>query len=442
MNRKEESKSMAVSLRNSVTLKLIVMVFLVLLLLIPTSMVSSLIKERKARKEEVIGKLSSKWGDKQTITGPIISIPYKKYNTNDTENNSYTIRYMHFLPDSADIRGRINPEIRYLGIYETVLYKSSLSIKGVFPKLQFDQLNVLNSDIIWDGVVISLGIADMRGVGDQIKASINGDSLVMNPGLVTNEVIKSGVSSKIGIDWQMDSLYYEFDINLNGSQRIDFIPVGKQTTVSIESGWPDPGFDGAFLPVTRDITESGFSASWKILDLNRNYPQYWTNIKYDLESSAFGIKLAIPVDIYQKSTRTVKYALMFIVFAFTAFFFSEVFNRIKLHPIQYLLIGLAIVLFYSLLISISEHTNFDIAYWISCLSIIGLITGYSKSILKKARMALMVGGILTVLYGFLYIILQLEDYALLMGSIGLFVVLGLVMFFTRKIDWYDIKFEK
>ena len=193
---------------------------------------------------------------------------------------------------------------------------------------------------------------------------------------------------------------------------------------------------------TRIIDNNGFSANWKIFDLNRNYPQCWIGNSHNVDNSAFGVELFIPVDIYQKSIRTVKYALMFIVLTFIAFFFSEVMNRLRVHPIQYLLIGLAISIFYILLISISEHTTFNFAYMVSSLAVIMLITGYAKSILKNNRMSVMVGSVLVILYGYLFIILQLEDYALLMGSIGLFIVLSLVMYITRKIDWYAIRFDK
>ena len=427
---------------NSVTFKIITMTILVLLLLIPAMMIESLIHERESRKKEVTNEIGEKWGREQTLTGPIISIPYKAYNTDKDGKPVSSIEYAHFLPDSLDISGKLYPERRYRGIYEAVLYDAQLELSGSFSFPQIEQLGIRPEDIIWSEALITIGISDMRGIKDQVSAMFNNDSLIMNPGLKTNDIFPSGISA--GISWPNETGIYPFKffLDLNGSQQINFMPLGRMTNVSVTSDWTDPSFTGAFLPSERTIDKDGFSAQWKILDLNRNYPQSWKGNKYSINDSAFGIKMFVPVDIYQKSMRTAKYAIMFIVFTFIAFFFSEIMNKVRVHPIQYLLIGLAIMLFYSLLISISEHTNFNFAYIISSISVIALISGYAKAILKKTSMSAMVGGILMILYGYLFIILQLEDYALLMGSIGLFVVLGLVMYLTRKINWYSIKFEK
>ena len=264
----------------------------------------------------------------------------------------------------------------------------------------------------------------------------------MEPGVETAEVIQSGVSAAIRLDSTRRPRPFKLVLNLNGSSRINFAPVGKVTSVKADSTWRDPSFGGAFLPTERTISEKGFSARWKVLHLNRNYPQYWKGGGCDLSPSLFGVTLFSPVDIYQKSMRTAKYALMFIVFTFLAFFFSEIMNRLRVHPVQYLLIGLAVILFYTLLLSISEHIRFGMAYLFSATAIIGLITGYAAAILKNRPITLMVGGILTILYAYLYILLQMEDYALLMGSIGLFAVLSGVMYLTRKVDWYAIQPER
>jgi len=405
-------------------------------------MIESLIHEREKRKKEVTEEIGAKWGREQTLTGPVISIPYKAYYKDKDGNTVFSIEYAHFLPDSLDITGKLYPERRYRGIYETVLYNAQVDLTGSFSVPQIEQLGIQPEDIMWSEALITFGISDMRGIKDKIGALFNGDSLTMNPGLKSNDIFPAGISA--GISWpnKTEICSFKFSLNLNGSEQINFLPLGRMTNVKVTSDWPDPSFLGAYLPYERNINKDGFEAQWKILDLNRNYPQSWKDNRYALNDSSFGIKLFIPVDIYQKSMRTAKYAIMFIVFTFIAFFFSEIMNKVRVHPIQYLLIGLAIMLFYSLLVSISEHTNFNFAYIISSISVIALITGYAKAILKKTNMSVMVGGILVILYGYLFVILQLEDYALLMGSVGLFVVLGLVMYLTRKIDWYAIKFEK
>jgi len=435
-------KKSADMIKHSVSFKIFIIGLLILVLLIPAVMVKSLIQERKDRKRDVIDEISSKWGQSQTIAGPILTIPYKEYFKDKEGNKSSSIHYMHFLPDEVHIDGDLTPEIRYRGIYKAVLYTANVKLNGTFSYPKIKELNIPDKDIIWQGAFLSLGISDMRGIKEKVMARINDKSLSINPGIETNDVLESGISARIDLDNLKDILSFDFDIRLNGSQQIYFTPVGELTNVRLSSSWSSPSFDGAFLPVEREIDTKGFKAKWKVLHLNRNFPQYWTGNKHYIDHASFGVKLFTPVDIYQKSMRTAKYALMFIVFTFLAFFFAEIMNQRRIHPIQYLLIGFAIIIFYTLLISISEHINFDISYFISSISVIFLITAYSKAILKNRYLSLTVFGILTMLYTYLYILLQLEDYALLMGSIGLFIILSSIMYMTRKINWYAIKFEE
>ena len=426
----------------SATFKLATVFVLILVLLIPTSMVTSLIHERKSRKNSVIAEISHKWGKAQTIVGPVLSVPYLKFVEDKDGKTTQITEYLHVLPDSVDITSTIYPRVRYRGIYEAVLYNTAVAIEGRFPQVPIEALRISSEHIIWSGAVISIGITDMRGIKDRIDATFNGQPISMEPGLETGEVIASGVSAGVHLDTSGTSYAFHFLLNLNGSRQIQFAPVGKVTTVSTQSEWPDPSFTGAFLPIERTVGEKGFSASWKVLHLNRNYPQHWKGGGHNISHSIFGVKLFSPVDIYQKSMRTAKYALMFIVFTFMAFFISEVMNQLRVHPVQYMLIGLAIIIFYTLLLSISEQISFGLAYLISAFATICLITGYAKAILKNRVVTIMVGGILTILYAYLYILLQLEDYALLMGSVGLFAVLAVIMYLTRKVDWYTMQQEK
>lgn len=433
----DELKETSQRIGRSTTFKLITIFALILALLVPVSMVQSLIQERDYRKQEAISDINHKWGQAQTVTGPVICIPYLEHIEGRNKKITTVTKYLHFLPNTVSIDSRITPEIRYRGIYEAVLYNTTLSINGSFPQPPIDELRISPENIVWDGAYIAIGITDMRGIKERIVAMFDDTNISMEPGVETGEVIQSGVSAGIHLDSNRKSHPFHFDLNLNGSQQIHFSPVGKTTTVTAASNWKDPSFGGAFLPVERTVTRDGFTAKWKVLHLNRNYPQYWKGSGPDLYQSTFGVDLFNPVDIYQKSMRTAKYALMFIVFTFTAFFLSEVINRLRVHPVQYLFIGLAMIIFYTLLLSISEQIWFGAAYLISACAVIALITGYAKAILKNRRVTMMVGVTLVVLYSYLYILLQLEDYALLMGSIGLFFVLSAVMYLTRKIDWYS-----
>jgi len=367
----------------------------------------------------------------------------------------YSIHYVHILPEELNISGVIDPEMRYRSIYQTVVYSAKLDIKGSFTIPSLKHLDIDPSNILWDEAVFSIGISDMRGIQKNIMVTFNDKIYQAGPGLKTQDIGKSGVQAIIPLSIDKKAQTFSLQLSLNGSEKLYFVPLGKATHVELKSNWKTPSFKGSFLPTARDITDKGFSAQWNVLHLNRSYPQTWIGDAYKIGSpisndrinpyaaqqessdASFGVQLLIPADIYQKSTRVMKYALMFIVFTFSAFFFSEVISKRRVHPIQYILIGLAILLFYVLLLAISEHLNFDIAYIVSAFLITALISGYSKSITKSNSFTGIVCGILVILYGYLYIVLQLEDYSLIMGSVGLFGVLATVMYITRKIDWYS-----
>lgn len=439
-------------IKNSITIRLLSIAFLVLILLIPTSMVENLIREREYRRGDVIREVSEKWGDAQTISGPILTVPYYQYHKYYDEKEkrdklSKTKHYAHFLPDDLTIDGALAPEIRYRSIYEIIVYNTNLTVKGNFPAPDFKKLGIDPKHAIWEEAFVSLGISDMKGIRDNIHLQWVKNKHDFNPGIVTNDVIGSGVSTKVNLlalkkdtgEITLRKKYpFSFDLNLNGSNYLDFIPVGRETNVHMKSNWAHPSFSGSSLPDSREVTKDGFTAHWKELHLNRNYPQEWTDNSHNIYSYSFGIDLLLPVDEYQKSTRSAKYAIMFISFTFLIFFFIEIRNKKRIHPIQFILVGLALTIFYALLVSLSEVIHFNLAYLISSAAIIIMISAYSMTIFKNVKLTALMSGVLILLYGFIYTILQLEDHALLMGSIGLFIVLAVVMYLSRKIDWYSI----
>jgi inner membrane protein len=232
-------------------------------------------------------------------------------------------------------------------------------------------------------------------------------------------------------------------LDLQGSENISFVPIGSTTNVTLSSGWTSPSFNGSFLPKQRDITDAGFTSNWQVLELNRSFPQYWIDESYDsqIAESAFGTNLLLPLDDYQKSMRSAKYAIMTIGLTFLIFFMIEILNKRKIHPFQYILVGLSLSIFYVLLVSLSEHVSFNLSYLISTLAVVGMITAYSLSIFQKRSQTVLLSTVMTGLYGFMFVTLQLADYALLLGSIGLLVIIGLTMYFTRNINWYGMKFN-
>lgn len=435
------------NLKTNIYFKVTTITIIGLLLLIPTFMIENLISEREWTQDEAIREVSAKWGEEQTISGPFISIPYhryvKQFSPKDSIEKIVQIKeHLHILPTKLNISGNINPEKRHRGIYEIVVYNSKLDISGTFNQFDLKALDIQTKDILFDQAEFVLGINDLRGIEEQVNLNWNKEKVSFNPGVPTNDIAGSGINASLAIDPKVDKIYdFDLSLDIKGSQKLYFTPVGKITDIDLSSEWPNPSFNGAFLPDHREVNDKGFNANWNILHLNRNYPQIWAGSRYSIDPSSFGIDLLLPVDNYQKTYRSIRYAILFIGFTFLVFFFIEVLNKIFIHPIQYILVGVSLIVFYTLLLSISEHLKFNLAFIVSAIATLSLIAGYVRAILKSGKLTMLITGILTVLYSFIFVIIQLQDYALLIGSIGLFIILGLVMYFSRKIDWYNINLE-
>lgn len=424
--------------RQATTIKGLVIFVLTMLLLIPTSMIESLIFERQGRQQEAVAEVSGKWGRQQSLAGPFLILPYEQTLRNaDGKTTEKVLKHAFYLPDALKINGQVQPELRHRGIFEVVLYSSALNLEGSFGKLQTDQFIPADAQILWEQAQLALSIPDLRGLKDQVKLDWDAQSSLFDPGISVSGLAESGIHVPISLQKEANGAHtFKISLALKGSGSLFFTPVGKVTEVAISAPWADPSFSGAFLPEEKQIDGSSFTANWKVLNLNRNYPQQWlseTNTSY--AESAFGVDFLLPVDNYQKSTRSVKYAILFISLTFLTIFFIEMRQKTRVHAFQYALIGLALVIFYTLLVSISEHLSFDSAYLIAAIMTIALTTLYANALFASRQMAFLVGGTLTVLYGFLFVVLQQQDYALLIGSIGLFLILAAVMYFSRKIEW-------
>lgn len=427
--------------RNRLFIKGALIALLVLLLLIPTAFIASLVGERQSRQEEARKEVSSHWASAQTVTGPVLIIPYWKPSPDKSTEGSKELAY--FLPEHLTIEGNITPEKRYRGIYEVMLYRSGITIQGNFAPLNLSELKLTSDQMFWKEASLVMGISDLRGLDEQVKLKWNDTAFSFDPGVLSNDLIGSGMQlslpqNALTATPATGGMYFSMRLVLKGSERLDFIPVGKTTEVSLQSPWNTPSFSGSFLPATRQVTADGFKAGWKVFNLNRNFPQSWTESHYKVKESAFGVDLLLPVDMYQKTMRCVKYAILLIGFTFLAFFLIETIRGGRVHPFQYVLIGFALCIFYVLLLSISEFLRFSAAYIIAALSTAGLIMVYTLGLFRKKLFSILVGAILLFLYGFVFILVQLEDLALLIGSIGLFLILALVMYFSRKIDWYGM----
>ena len=419
---------------HSLSFKAIIVGLLILAMLIPGVMIRNLIREREKTQADAIAEIGQKWAGPQVIDGPVLCLPY--YKTLESDGKTYReIRYAYFLPEELKVSADVEPEIRHRGIYRTVVYRSGLRMEGYFNPPDPGSLKLEAGNVLFRDAFLQVGVTSMRGIRDRVDLRWNNGATRIESGIPDRDLVAAGLHAEVPVG---GSERYDFslEMKLNGSASLYFTPVGKTTEVTMKSSWEDPKFDGAFLPDRSRVDPDGFSADWKVLNLNRNYPQAWKDGDYRTDNSAFGVKLIMPVDQYRKTTRSAKYAIMFIALTFLIFFFTEVLNGKRIHPIQYLLVGLSISLFYVLLLSLSEKIGFNLAYLVAAVAVVGLIGAYSVSVFRKPRLTLVLTLCLVILYGFLYCLIQLQDYALLIGSIGLFAVMALVMYVSRNVDWY------
>lgn len=418
----------------ALTTKIIIVVILTLLMLIPIGMVKSLIKEREGNKVAEQTEMSDRWGGRQLLTGPVLVIPYKQSLAVGNTASSF----VYCLPEEYNVIGDIKPEERTRGIQKILSYQSTMHVEGKFIFPDYKSLDVNEALIQWDEAYIVVGISNLQGVKNKIVFNINGHPQEILANVADNDLIRSGVMIKIPLSATDigKSYNFDFDLVLNGTDGLHFLPVGKQTNVHLNSTWKSVAYTGDYVPTEKADVKEGIDAEWNIFDYNRSYTQMWEGKNDSFGSTKLGLDLLLPVDHYQKTMRAVKYAIMFIALTFLVFFMVELLSKKRIHPVQYLLVSFALVLFYSLLLALSEHIGFDWSYLISALAIVILITAYSHSIFKSRKQTLFMGLFLSGLYIFLYVVIQLEDMALLLGSIGLFIALAIVMFVSRKINWY------
>jgi len=412
----------------SLTLKLALLAFLGIVFLIPLEMIKSIINERQSNADKVKTEISNQWASRQTVSGPVLNIPVRSVPKEKDEKP--TVSIWHILPETLDITGKINPEIRYRGIYQSVVYASVLSMKGEFiiPEKNIGE----NGDLLWDEAYFTIGISDNRGLKGEVLLKTPSGMLQAEPGVLDQNVFNSGISFRNPLSDTVNKIPFGIDLNLSGSESLFLTPLGKTTTAQLESTWNSPSFAGSFLPATRTVNENGFSAGWIVTHLNRNYPQSWTGSSMVTSESTFGLDLFLPVDHYQKSYRSARYGILFIALTFLVLIFLEITRKENIHIFHYSLVSLGLVLFFSLLNSLSEQVGFSMAYLIASVATILLITFFTSTLFRNKKTSLVVMGMLVILYGFIYVLLTLNDYAYLAGNIGLFILLAAIMSLAGK----------
>jgi len=431
-------QSVGNALRESALWRLAALGGLVLLLLLPVQWVRDLVDERLQRRVAAVAEVSEKWGGAQEITGPVLVLPYspdgKPYDTAQ-RHESLTI-----VPEQVRIRARIAGEVRRRGIFAVPVYRTELDVGGQFGAPDLASLGIGPEAVGWEHAVLAVGVSDAGAIQRHAVLSWSGAEMPFNPGTATFTAIDSGIHARVSAPLHEQAASFSFPLVVNGSSGLYFEPLGKQTAVEVESDWPSPSFQGSWLPTTREVSGKGFHAVWQVPLLARNQPLAWTSTGTEprLGHSRFGVDLVTVVDEHRMTERSVKYAHLFLALTFGTIWLVEVLAGVRVHPIQYLLVGAALCAFYLLELSLAEQLGFPVAYAAASGAVFVLVGSYATAVLRGARRAAGVAAVIGGLYAYLYVVLVNEDYALLMGSLGLFLAIALTMFLTRRLDWYAI----
>ena len=440
-------------MNRSLLFKLGAIALLILLLLIPLLMINGIISDRQQLRDGVLMDIARSSSYSQRLTGPVMVVPYRKTVREWKLNEKLNERYeqvsevrgrLYFLPEQFELDGKVQTELRSRGIYQARLFHADNRINGRF--VLPEQLGIKENfaDYRFDPAYLAVGISDIRGIENALKLELGSQRLEFSPG---TQVAWLGEGVHVMLPEQDSKkpapLDFAFDLRLQGTEQLQVVPVGKTSQVKLASNWPHPSFIGNFLPAQREVSAQGFSANWQTTFFSTNLEETlrgceWDKVCDDFNSRSFGVNFIDPVDQYLKSDRAIKYALLFIALTFAGFFLFEVLKNLAVHPIQYALVGVALAFFYLLLLSLSEHMGFGPAYLLSASVCVLLIGFYVCHVLRSIAHGLGFSAGLAALYGLLYGLLSAEDYALLMGSLLLFGLLGTVMVLTRKLDWYGV----
>lgn len=425
-----------------VSKRVLFLAFLIGAMLIPLYMIRGLVEERFGLSQEVASSIAGLWGGPQLVAGPVITIPYvarKQTVVNGAVVVETEKRFAQFLPDNLAISATAKTEKRYKGIYEVLVYAADIHMSGKLPAASFEGRGIAPDDILWHEATVALGISDMGGIR-HLALAFDGHALLPIPGVLRGQPFGSGLHARLTGTTAEAGHEFSLDLTLDGSGELQFLPLGNETTVALSADWPSPGFVGNFLPVERRINAHGFSARWTVSSLARNYPQSWTTDELDFASvndGRLGAELTIPGDAYQQIDRIVKYGVLVVGLTFATIFVIGLLRATRAHMVQYLLVGCSICLFYLLTLSLAEQIRFLYAYAIASAVDVGMIALYlGRTVARRAGLA--TGAMLAVVQAYMYLLLQMEDYVLLAGTIGLLLALALVMYVTRNIDWFAI----
>ncbi|OCQ22664.1 hypothetical protein A7985_01485 [Pseudoalteromonas luteoviolacea] len=423
--------------KEKIGVKFATLIGLIVALMIPMIMIEDLISERSHMQKQVQQEIAKSSSAQQRLVGPFIYVEYER--DIEREHTVNVIKESTFLlPEKLQLNSALDTFEKYRSIYKATLYHSKNSISGAFKT---SELHILKDHRVKSASLV-FGISDIRGIGLDSIVNIAGEQAKILPGTGVKR-LKEGVHVPLDIThlFASSELSFSADLHLQGMEKLAISPLGRETRVTMHANWPHPSFVGAYLPLTSNINDEGFSANWQASYFSTNMQSTFESCVLrsdcaDLTERTIGVELVDPVDHYLKSHRAVNYALMVILLVVASFFLLELVRDEPIHPVQYGFVGLALAIFYLLLISLSEHLGFGLAYVISSFAATGLLGWYVSGVLKSGVMGAYFFAGLIILYALLYGMLGAEDYALLMGSLMCFIVLSLLMILTRKINWY------
>ena len=438
-------------MRNSLLAKTALIFLITIILAAGLTRISFLLDERTARRDSVVAGIAAATAGDQRVIGPVLVIPYtrivKTWKPSEKDENRmieiekrFAERF-YLLPTELDIQTSLNTEVVQRSLYQAVVFGAGMTFKGRFASAGELLKPGPNEQISVGEPQLIIGISDPRGILRAPELTWAGQRVEFLPG-TDEDKMPNGIHARpSGITvYEPWTAEFSFTLDLRGTQAFGLAPVGDATRINVRGSWPHPSFYGQFLPETREVTNTGFTATWATTRLATNMQHQisaWLNHNQAF-NSLIGIKFIDPTDSYAQTDRAMKYGLLFIGLTFAAFFLFEVLKRLAIHPFQYGLTGAALVLFYLLLLSLSEHLNFGLAYVLATAGCVALLGYYLAHVLGNRRWGIGFGALLAGVFAMLYVLISLEDHALLAGSVSLFGFLALTMVLTRKVDWYQL----
>lgn len=435
----EQIENIKAWFRESILIKLGVIAFITLVLLIPSFWVQNMISERESYQSQITSQVSDQWSGPQLVQGPVLALTYKKHPVENDKDKTVKTGTLYILPQTLQIKADVKTQLLRKSIYDVTVYNSTINVAGTFDKPAISNTGIDPSDILYDKARLVFSISDLKGLKNSPAVKIAEQTYNAEPVTDANSPLNNGLAVSFPLQ-QGQGFTYNYQLAIKGSKDLSFMHLGKTTDVEIGGNCASPVFSGRYLPDHRSVNAKGYHAQWHLLYYNRPFPQQWADRDSVLNGSrsaevVFGVTMQPPVDQYHQIMRTAKYAVLIILLTFVSLFLTELICKQRIHLFNYILIGAAMVVYYTLLLSFSEQIGFNMAYLLSSVATIVLVAVFTASLLKNKPAALLFTSLLFVFYGFIFVLVQLEELSLLVGSVALFLIIAALMFFSRKIDW-------